>query len=82
MCENNHNRPNLAFIGSSVVSWEYPDGIGNNSVEFDNWTSLHKSQFSVSGKDSQVLTTQKMLSYSIYYQLKPCLISNLAPVIN
>ncbi len=21
----------------------YPDGIGNNLVEFDNWTSLHLS---------------------------------------
>jgi len=28
-----------------VVSWACPDGIGENLVEFDNWTFLHVSKF-------------------------------------
>jgi len=43
VCENNHNRQSLVLIGSHVLSWEYPDGIGNNFDSLDNWTSLHIS---------------------------------------
>ena len=46
--ENNHSRPNLALIGIPMVRWACPDGIGNNLVAIDNWTSLHQSQVWIS----------------------------------
>jgi len=41
MCENNHNRPNLAGITVFVVRWGCPKHIGNNFVGFDNWMYLY-----------------------------------------
>jgi len=43
VCENNHNRQNLAGITVFVVLWGCPKRIGNNSDEFDNWFYLNLS---------------------------------------
>jgi hypothetical protein len=39
--ENNNSLQFSTFMGLSCVRLTYPDGIGINLVEFDNWTSLH-----------------------------------------
>jgi len=41
MCENNHNRPNLALIAVLVVPSWLPKHISNNFIEFDNWFYLN-----------------------------------------
>ncbi len=41
MCENTHNKPNLALTVVPMVTWALPYGISNIAIELDNWTSPH-----------------------------------------
>lgn len=40
MCENHHNKPNLALTAVPVVSWVLSYDIRNLAAELDSWISL------------------------------------------
>jgi len=52
-----------------MVPWAYPDGIGNDLVEFDNWTSLHDSPLWAIGHRPSNLTCPTIIALTSQFTL-------------